>query len=331
MTDNENTTPKSARGAAVIAVMLLTALFAPSVQESGELGISIFSLALSGAGAAWLFYRSGYFAGVLSVALAYAINFFMSGSSVTALSVLMLLPLGICLSLASKKKIKYFYAIIISSVLVFLVTLLLLIYPVVVKTGALTFESVKVTYSDFFDAMRTVLSDSFKTVIAGKEVTIITDSNKETYVNLIISIFPGALSALVTAVCFAAGVIYRFLLGSFNETLKRPSDRKHIMSFISTALFVASLILITYGGVSGIPGIIATNVFMILLPMFFFTGIATVKEPKVVGGIIKPRLTRMILLFISLINGFIAILLVPSLFAVYDSIRACIARIVGKD
>ncbi len=330
MPDKDIIKPEKKNTAAIIAVFILTVLFAPSAFGGGLLSMSFFTLILSGAGAAWLFYTSGYFMGVLAVILAYALSLFLTHDPVMSLSVLTVAPIGICLSLASRKKVRYFSAVVISSFLVFLIVMALLVCPVLMKTGTFGLNAVKETYSEYFDLMRTALDDSFKIVIAGDEVSIISDSNRETYIDLIITVLPGAISALITAVCFGAGAAYRFLLGTRNTVFRSPAERKYILSPISSGVFIVSLLTVMFAGIGGVFGISAANVFLILLPVFFFVGVSTVKEPKIVNGIPMPRLLRPALMLISLFIGIVAVFLTPSFFALYDSIASCIPKPAKK-
>lgn len=321
MSDNSLNAKKAVPFFQAAAIFILTVISSPAFPGGNGAASSFIFLAASGGGAAWLCFKCGYVYGILSAIAGFFLNWYMQGSPVAAIAAFSLIPVGITYALVSKRRLSRSQALGISAASVSALCLAAVIIPVYQKTGSFGIAQIKAAYPGFFEKLTRALSESFTVTVAGQKVPFITADSADAYVNLIIAISPGIAVAAVIALCFAAGWVYRLLLRLSSCEPPEPSDWKLQPVPITAAFYCISVLTAAVSGSDNIIWLAAFNISAILTPWFFFSGIASVGEMRIVDGFRRPRILRPVLLFFSIFLGLPTVIGLCCIFGVYDSVK----------
>ena len=321
MSDNSPNTKKASAIFQAAAIFILTALSAPAFPGGGGSVSSFLFLAASGGGAAWLCLRCGYVFGILSAAAGFFLNWYLQSSALSALASFSLIPVGITYALVSKRRMSRSQAVGISAASVSALCLAAVIIPVNQATGSFGLAQIKAAFPEFFEKLSEALSKSFTVTVAGQKVPFFTADSADAYVNMIIAISPGLAAAGIISLCFAAGWVYRLLLRLSSSELPEPSDWKLQPVPITAAFYCISMLAAAVSGSDNIIWLAAFNLSAILTPWFFFAGIASVGEARMVDGFRRPRILRQVMLFFSIFLGIPAVIGLCCIFGVYDSVK----------
>lgn len=321
MADENITLKKNVPIFIAISIFVLTVLTTPSFSSSSGEGLYLITLALSGGGMAWIYHKLGYFWGFLASVVSYLLSWTICDSPILALASLSVIPCGIAYSLLSKRKLTRSYTVAVSGVSVSLIFLVIVFLTVYNQVGEFNISAIKVVFSSFFDMMRNALIESFTVTVAGQTVPFITAENADEYINLVIGIMPGVITALITVLCFFAGLIYKLILSLTHCELPYSDDWKLSPSPITAAFFCVSLLLSVAAGDANIIWLAAVNISLVLFPSFFFAGASSVMQIQIVNGIPRPRVLRRILFFGSLFIALPLTIIIAALFGVIDSIK----------
>lgn len=321
MSDNRPKNKNAAIFFQSVAIFILTVLSAPTFLDDNGSISSLFLLAASGGGAAWLCFKCGNVFGILSSVGGFLLNFYLHGSPMAALAAFSSIPVGITYALVSKRRLSRSQALGISAASISVLCIIALFASVIKVTDSFGLAQIKQAFPDFFEALTKALSESFTVTVAGQQVPFITAESADSYVNLIIAIFPGIATALIVSLCFAGGWVYRLLLRISGCEPPEPSDWKLHPVPITAAFYCISVLVATVAGSDNIVWIAAFNISAILTPWFFFSGIASVGETRMIDGFRRPRILRPLLLFFAIFLGIYAVMVLCCIFGVYDSIK----------
>ncbi len=326
MADANNFVKKPTSACAAVAIFILTILSAPIFPTGGDSASSVLSLALSGGGTAWLFFRSGYLPGITAAVSGYFLAWYLSGSPIYAIAALSIIPCGLTYSFVSKRRLSQSRAVGISTVIISCLSFIIIFLSVFSEAGAFNLSAIKSVFSSFFEAIRAVLTESFTVTIAGQTVPFITADNTEQYINMIIGIMPGVIVMMISTLCFAAGWVYKALLALTHSEKPEPSDWKLLPAPITAAFFCIAVLFSAVSGSNTLVWLSSLNISLMLIPGFFFSGIASITEVNIVNGIPHPKILRTVLIFLAFLSGFPALIATASLFGVIDSVKTIMPK-----
>ena len=104
-----------------------------------------------------------------------------------------------------------------------------------------------------------------------------------------------------------------------------------IPSPVTAVFFLIALITVTILDSVSIVSLTAMNMFIIILPVIFLTGLFTSVSPIVSNGVARPRLLRPLTLIISVFNGVVPFALLCTVYGIFDSIKAAFSGRKNKN
>ncbi len=307
---------------AVILVAVLTVNLA--LIDDAMLFVIFF--VITAASSAWLCTVKGPIITIASSIIGWAIVLLITKNAVYGLLSVSYLPFSVTLPLIPKKKLSRSVAIGIGSLLVTVVASSVLIYIAYVRVGNVSLESIRNAFPYFFSKVSEILYDSFYVKVAGTKVSIIAESNVASYLNVIICLFPAALSALLTFVGFLSGWLYRKLAEITTVSDTDDDSWTVVPSLLTSMLFLIGLAITSIVDATNVFSLTALNFTVILFPLMLLSGLISAFTPIVTNGISRPRLLRPFLLIIAVMNGVVPFVSFCIFYGVYDSFKAVISK-----
>ena len=273
---------------------------------------------------AWLFSNDSFLNSVLASLSAWTITLILTKSAFTSIVVLIPFTIGLFIGLAHRKTIKIQEAVGYSTLSLTVITLLIIVALTVINTGRLDLVSITESFPYFFDGIKNTLYNSFTIKIADTEVQLITPIDVQKYLNVIIAVIPGIISALFSILAYIVAWLYSLFVSSINGAPRRRTSKHIIPSVITTVFFIFAALITGFTDSINIITLTCTNITIILLPLFLVSGIGSAFEVIEVNGFIRPRLLRPLVLLIAFMNSFMSFLIISATFAAYDSIKSSI-------
>ena len=315
-----------------ILVALFIILIAPHGLSSDLFLSFLFRFSICAAGTAWLIETAGWPLGIVSLPPVFVIGLLLGGSPLTALASLLYFPCGAAFCLVSRHRFNRMTAAAVSTAILSLSLLVIVSVGVYREVGSLALNDITAHYSDFFTALRELMSSAFVTTVAGQPVSLVSDESFPSYLRILFGLFPGVVCLLSGVLTFFCGWLYRTLLRITHEDLPSAEDWRLSPAPISAIFFLLALIVVLAVENADIPYFVSLDLLFILAPFFFFAGMGTVFEVRIVNGLPRPRLLRPILFFTAMLlaffraGGMIYLLILPTGFGVFDSIRSLIPK-----
>ncbi len=323
---SERTPKKSPLLLAAVAVAV--ALFSTALTTGGISAALAFIFC--GGATAWLIVCHGWLAGLATAIPSYILGWLFCGSPLFAALSLLFYPSGILFALVYKKRLTRTLSVLFSSLFLFAVTAGSLACVVYLSSGSFTLSGLRSAFPEFFASLENAIRESFRITVAGKDHPAISDQNLSSYVTLFIGLFPGLLAAATVFLSFLVGWAFRLLLSLTGRPL--PPYRVWALphSPVAAAFFLSSLLVMAASPDAGILWEIAVNLLLLLFPGFFFAGLASLSEIRIVGGVPRPRILRPCLFFFSMFTGLIGPLLLASFFGLLDSLKVVLPKRTPK-
>lgn len=273
---------------------------------------------------AWLFHTiKNRIIPCIPVAVGFTAALVIEKSFIFALPAIIILPVGFVISLISQRKIKRLSAVITGTAVLFSVFIGVIIFDIYKAYGAISLENIKSYYEPLTESVRELLTESFVTEIAGKQVSLINDESFNAYINVFIGMYPALLCALMTVLSVIASWLYRALLGiTTGEKFVDYDYWKLEPSPITGVVFCLTVLATIIISSQDIIKLAAVDLFIIILPIMFFAGIGNQITIKKVDGVPHVSLSRSIVLIAALlIGGLPMYIILGAIFGTIDSIK----------
>lgn len=307
----------------VAVIFLLTVLSACHPTQDLSPPTALLSIAVGGATVAWLISSAGWLWGLLTLLPVGALSFYLADDSLLAVlhSLLYIVP-GISFALVSKKRITRSLAVGISATVLTASVLLLLTLPVWQDLGRLSADAYRQYYATFFEELKETLKSSFTITVAGSEMSYVSDANADQYLNMVLALMPGIIGFASVCLGYLCGWCYKLLR---RITYQAPPDYlawRLMPSPVTGVTLVIAVLLMLLGSNVSYPWFVAVTFVLVLCPGFCLRGIASVFEIRIIDGLPRPRILRGLLLIVGMFSGLPGLVIVSSLFGIYDSIRS---------
>ena len=146
------------------------------------------------------------------------------------------------------------------------------------------------------------------------------------YLNVIIALIPGVISAMFTVAAYIVNWLYSILEGSVKTVIRHRKSNRIIPSLLTTSFFVTAALISSFSETFNVLTLTGTNITLIFLPMFIISGVASAFELIETNGFVRPRLLRPFILIIAFMNDIASFVIVSAIFAIYDSIKLYIKK-----
>ena len=308
----------------LLAFIITLAVAAFSLNLSLVTDPMIFAIfyVLAAVGSAWLVSSKGYVLALLSAFIGWCAAFMLTKSPIYAILSVSYLPFSLSIPSIAKGELSRSGAIAVGAASVTLGTVITLLFVTYSRVGTISLSAIRNAFPFFFAQVSELLYESFYVEIAGSQVSLIAESNVVEYLNLIICLLPASFFALMTFGGYIIASIYKKMS---EVTLAAKIDAKRwvlIPSPVTAVFFLIALITVTILDSVSIVSLTALNMFIIILPVIFLTGLFTSVSPIVSNGVARPRLLRPLTLIISVFNGVVPFALLCTVYGIFDSIKA---------
>lgn len=278
------------------------------------------------AASAWLVSAKGALIALLSSLVGWCAAFLLTEDPLYAILSISYVPFSLSIPAISKGKISRSTAIGIGTACVTLGTVATLLAVTYLRIGSVSLTAIKYAFPSFFKQVSKLLYESFSVSIAGNSVALIAKSNVVEYLNLIICLLPAVLSAILTLVGYIIAWLYRKLAEGTSVADIGRKKWALMPSPVTAVFFLIALFAVTVFDNVNVVTLTAMNIFIIILPVIFLTGLFTSISPKVTNSIPRPRFLRPLSLVISVFNGVVPFTLLCTCYGIYDSIKEAISR-----
>ena len=272
----------------------------------------------------WIFSAKNSLIGLTASIIGWGISMLLTRSAICGLFSISYLPYSLTYSLVRKKKISRSVAVGISSIVITTVSISLLLLLTYFRTSTVSLTAILQAFPFFFSKLKSMLYSSFYVNVAGSNVSLIAESNVNTYLFTIIGIVPGIISSLTTLIGYLVGWLYVKTLKLSNQKTPDKSVWELRPSVVSTIFLLISIGLCLLIKGAGIASLTVLNLILILIPGIFAAGLSSAFTPIVQNGISRPRIFRPFVLVLSLFNNFMIFIIACTYFGAYDSIRSAL-------
>ncbi len=306
----------------VFIISLAVAAFSLNLALVTDPMIFLLFYVLAAVASAWLISAKGTVLALLSAFVGWCAAFMLTDDPLYTILSVSYLPFSLAIPYIAKGRITRSTAIGIGTACVTLGTVTALLAITYYRIGSVSLSSIRAAFPTFFEQVSELLYESFYVDIAGSKVSLIAESNVVEYLNLIICLLPAAFSALITLIGFVIAWFYKKFA---EKTSVADIDRQKwalLPSPVTAVFFLVALITAMIFDTVSIVSLTALNLFIIILPIIFLTGLFTSISPKVTNGIPHPRLLRPLTLVISVFNGVVPFALLCTIYGIFDSIKA---------
>lgn len=306
--------------------LLLVIAFTLNLSLVTDPMIFILFYVFAAAASAWLVSAKGALIALLSSLVGWCAAFLITADPLHAILSISYVPFSLSIPAVSKGKITRSAAIGIGTACVTLGAIATLLTVTYLRIGSISLTAIRLAFPSFFKQASDLLYESFSVSIAGSSVSLIAKSNVVEYLNLIICLLPAVLSAMLTLVGYIIAWVYRKL--AEGTTVADIGRKKWALmpSPVTAVFFLIALFAVTVFDNVNVITLTAMNIFIIILPVIFLTGLFTSISPKVTNGIPRPRFLRPLSLVISVFNGVVPFALLCTCYGIYDSIKEAISK-----